>query len=78
MMGQRRAPGVRHGAQTDADAEMLGVGGDGDQRLGGSLEQDGIDGCLVLVGDIGDRRRQGEDQISPLTNGPFSGPLSPF
>ncbi len=54
MMGQRRAPGVEHGGQADAGAEMLGVGRDGDQGLGGGLEQDAIDRRLVLVGDVGD------------------------
>ena len=28
MMGQRRAPGVQHGGDADAGAEMLGIGGD--------------------------------------------------
>ncbi len=49
MMGQRRAPGVKHGGQADAGAEMLRIGGDGDQGLGGGLEQDAIDRGLVLV-----------------------------
>ncbi len=48
-MGERRCPGVEHGGQADAGAEMLGVGGDGDQGLGGGLEQDGIDLGLVLI-----------------------------
>jgi pimeloyl-ACP methyl ester carboxylesterase len=43
--------------------EMPGVGGDGEQRLGRGLEQDGVDLCLVLVGDVGDRRRQREDHM---------------
>ena len=30
VMGERRAPGVQHGGEADAGAEMLGVGGDGD------------------------------------------------
>ena len=63
MMGQRRSPGVEHGGQADAGAEMLGVAGDGDQGLGGGLEQDAIDRRLVVVGDVGDRHRQGEDHM---------------
>ena len=43
MMGQRRAPGVQHGGDADAGAEVLGVGGDGDQRLGRGLEQEVVD-----------------------------------
>ena len=51
----RRAPGVEHGGDADAGAEVLGVGGDGDQRLGRGLEQQVVDDGLVLVGDVGDR-----------------------
>ena len=63
MMGQRRAPGVEHGGEADARAEMLRVGGDGGQRLGGGLEQEVVDGGLVLERDGADRRRQGEDDV---------------
>ena len=51
MMGQRRAPGVQHGGEADAGAEMLGIGGDGRQRLGRRLEQQIVDGGLVLERD---------------------------
>ena len=54
MMGQRRAPGVQHGGEADARAQMLRVGGDGGQRLGGGPEQEVVDGGLVLERD---RRR---------------------
>ena len=63
MVGQRRAPGVQHGGQADARAQMLGVGGDGGQRLGGGLEQEVVDDGLVLEGDVADRGRQGEDHM---------------
>ena len=63
MMGERRAPGVEHGGEADAGAEMLGIGGDGDERLGRGLEQDAVDHGLVLVGDVGDRRRQREHDV---------------
>jgi hypothetical protein len=52
---------MEHGGEADPGPEMLGVGGNGDQRLGRGLEQDGVDRRLVLVGDVGDRRRQRED-----------------
>ena len=39
------------------------VGGDGDQGLGRCLEQQVIDDGLVLVGDIGDGRRQREHDM---------------
>ena len=54
MMGQRRAPGVQHGGEADARAQMLRVGGDGGQRLRGGPEQEVVDGGLVLERD---RRR---------------------
>ncbi len=62
-MGQRRAPGVQDGGEPDARAQMLGVGGDRRQRLGGGAEQEIVDGGLVLERDLGDRRRQGEDDV---------------
>ncbi len=54
---------MQHGGDADAGAEMLGIGGDGEHGLGAGLEQQVIDHSLVLIGDIGDRRRQGEDQV---------------
>ena len=51
VLGQCRAPGVEHGGDADAGAEVLGVGGDGDQGLGGGAEQQVVDDGLVLVGD---------------------------
>ena len=63
MVGHRRAPGVEHGGQADARAQMLRVGGDGGQRLGGGPEQEVVDGRLVLERDRADRGRQGEDDV---------------
>ena len=63
MVGQRRAPGVQHGGEADARAQMLRVGGDGGQRLRGGPEQEVVDGGLVLERDGADRRRQGEDDV---------------
>ena len=63
MMLQVLAPGVQHGDQPDLGAEMLGIGGDDAQRLGRRLEQDAVDDGLVLEGDLGDRRRHGEDDV---------------
>jgi hypothetical protein len=47
----------------DAGTEVLGVGRDGDQGLGRCLEQQVVDDGLVLVGDIGDGRRQREHDM---------------
>ena len=63
MVGQRQAPGVQHGGQSDPGAEVLRVGGDGDERLGRRLEQQIVDDGLVLPRDGGDRRRQGEHDV---------------
>ena len=63
MVGHRRAPAVEHGGGADAGAEVPGIGGDGEQRLGRGAEQQVVDHRLVLVGDRGDLGRQGEDQV---------------
>jgi hypothetical protein len=63
MVGQCRSPGMQHGGEPDLRAEVLGVGRDGDQGFGGDFEQQVIDDRLVLVGDVGDRSRQGEDDM---------------
>ena len=63
MVMQVLAPGVQHGDHADLGAEMLGIGGDGAQRLGRRPEQDGVDHRLVLESDLGERRRQREDDM---------------
>jgi len=63
VVGHGRAPGVGHGGQADAGTEVLGVGGDRQHRLGGRPEQQVVDGRLVLEGDVGDLRRQGEHDV---------------
>ena len=63
MVGHRRAPGVKHGGDADARAEMLRVGGDGRHRLRRRLEQQAVDRRLVLEGDVGDLGRQREDDV---------------
>src|SRR6202171_6403139 len=45
---------------------MLGVGGDGEQSLGSNVEQQAIDHGLVLIGEVGDRRRQRKDHMVVL------------
>lgn len=51
MMGERRAPGVEDGGDADPGAKMTGVGGDGQHRIGGGLEQQVIDERLIVEGD---------------------------
>jgi len=66
MMGERRSPGVQHQGRANLRAQMLGVGGDGEQRLGSEVEQQAVDQSLVLVGELGDRRGQREDHMVVL------------
>ena len=51
------------------------IGGDRAQRFGRRLEQDGIDRRLVLEGDFGGRRRQGEDDMEIRHRQQFGLPL---
>ncbi len=57
---------MQHGEETDLGAEMLGVGGDGAQRLGGGVEEQAVDERLVLIGDGGNGLRQREDDVKVL------------
>lgn len=63
VVRERRAPGMKHRRQADPGAEVLRVGGDGEERLGRDLEQDVVDHGLVVIGDVADRRRQGEHHV---------------
>ena len=58
MMGERRAPRVQHGRDTDPRAEALGIGCDGERRLGRRLHQQVVDHALVLVRDVTQLARQ--------------------
>ena len=64
---------MQHGSEPDAGAEVLGVvglqptgltrGGNRDQGLGGDFEQQVIDDRSVVIGDVGERPRQCEDDM---------------
>jgi len=45
---------MEHRGSADARAEMLGIGGDREQRLGGRAEQQVVNHGPVVVGDRGD------------------------
>ena len=49
---------MQHGDDTDPCAEALGIGGDGERRLGRRLHQQVVDHALVLVGDVSQFARQ--------------------
>jgi hypothetical protein len=63
IVRHRRAPAVEHGGNADARAKMFGIGGDGERRLGGGLEQEVVDHPLIVPGDGRDRRRQRADEV---------------
>src|SRR5512137_221703 len=63
MMGERLAPGVENREQANPGAETLRICGERHGRLGGGAHQRGIEKPLVLEGDLGRRRRQGEDEM---------------
>ena len=54
---------MQYGGEPYSRTEVLGVGRDGDQGFGGGFEQQVIDDRFVVVGDVGDRPRQGEDDM---------------
>ena len=54
---------MQHCGDANASAEVLGVGSDGDHGLGRGREQDVVDRGLVLIGDVGDGRRQREHHM---------------
>ena len=60
------APGVEDGQEADLGPEVLGVGGDLLQGLGGGAEQQAVDHARVLQGDRAERRREGEDDVEIL------------
>jgi len=66
MMRQCRTPGVQHHGDTDARAEVLGIGGDRAQGFGGRLEQQVIDHGFVLISEVADRCRQCEHRMEIL------------
>ena len=66
MMEQVLAPGVQHGEEADLGAQVLGIGGDCAQGLGGGAEEKAVDERLVLIGDGGNGLRQREDDVKVL------------
>ncbi len=62
----RRTPGMQDQRQTGSGAQMSRISCDGLHRLGGRLEQHGVDDRLVVVGETADRRRQCEHQVVVL------------
>ena len=63
MLCHRRSPGVEHGGDADAGAEVSGVSRDRQHRLRHRTEQQIVDDGLVLHGDVGNLGRQREDDM---------------
>ena len=82
-MHERLSPRVQHGEEADLGAEMVRIGGDGAEGLGGGAEEDAVDHRFVLRGDGGDRPGHGEDDVEVLACragrrcGPRSTPRGP-
>ena len=75
MMKQILSPTMEYGEEADFGAQMLGIGGDGGQGLGGGAEQNAVDHLLVLVGDGGDLFGQGKDDMEILRVEKFGGSI---
>ena len=63
MVLQVLAPGVEDGQEADLGPEVLGIGGDLPQGLGGGSGTAGRRPPGVLEGDRAERRREGEDDV---------------
>ena len=66
MMKQALTPGVKNGKESDDGAEMFGIGGNGLERLGGSPEENAVNGPLVLQGDVGNLFGHGKNRMKIL------------
>ena len=53
MMDQILAPGMENGEETDFGAEMLGIGGNESEGFGRGMEENAVNGPLVLQSDGG-------------------------
>jgi len=63
MMGERLPPRMKDGEHADACTEMLWVGGDLEQRIGGRAKQDVADDAFVLQCRRTEFRGQCEDDV---------------
>ena len=63
MMFQLLIPTVEHAEEADFGAQMAGIAGPFEQRLGAGPEQEIVDDLLVLQGQRGEPPRKGEDDM---------------
>jgi hypothetical protein len=57
---------MQHGEEPDLGPEVLRVGGDPAERLGGGVEEEMVHDPLVLQGDRAESVRHGEDDVEVL------------
>src|ERR1051326_6203080 len=62
---------MEHGEEADFGAEVSGIAGDGEQRLGDGLKEEVVDGLLVVESDGGDLLRHREDDVKVLDGEQF-------
>ena len=60
------SPGVKHGEEADLGPQMLRIRGNGLQGLGRCPEEDAVDHRLVLIGNVGNRFWQRQDDVKVL------------
>ena len=63
MKKQVLSPTVEYGKEADLGAQMLGIGSDGGQGLGGGAEEHAVEEIFVLVSDGSDRFGNREDDM---------------
>ena len=54
MVWQGRAPGVEYGGYPDVGTKVFGIGRNPQQGLSHCLEQQLVDLCLILIGNVAD------------------------
>ena len=62
-MQQVLSPGVQHGEEAELTAEVLRIGRDSEQSLGGGAEENAVDHRGVIKRDAGNLFRHGEDHV---------------
>src|SRR5213593_4780130 len=56
-------PGVKNGKEADVGAEMLGIGSNRLERLGGRPKENAVEGALVLQADVGNLFGHSKDNM---------------
>ena len=63
MEVQILTPGMQHCEETDGCAQMLGIGGNGEQSFGGCTKQDSVDPFRILKRDVGQFLRESKHHV---------------